>query len=242
MFGSLKNALGLNTLKIDTVLNSPIVTVGDTLSGTVKIYGTDSPKTINHIDLSLCTIAEKDGEHGDTRHTHTMGRVRLAGHTVLSAHKTLSLPFELSLSPETPITDLPCRYNQTQLWLRTDVDVAGTLDSSDKDFIQTRPNPVMAKFLTAMSQMGFVMQKADVEMGYLNTPYGRSSFGCYQELEYGGRGLGLNSVEVSFLPIGTQTYVVLEIDRAFRSDTYRTFAINETMTVEEMMGLIRSQI
>lgn len=242
MFKALKNSLGLNTLKVETTLTQTSVEVGGRLAGVVNIYGTDSPKTINHVNLALCTIAEKDGDHGDTRHTHTLGQVRLAGHTVLPAHEHLALPFELALSPETPITDLPCRYNETKLWLHTDVDVAATLDSSDKDYIRTTPTPVMTRFLQAMEQLGFVMQKADVELGYLNTAYGRSSFGCYQELEYGGRGFGLNSVEVSFLPKGNQTHVVLEIDRAFRSDSYSVISLTDDMGVHDMTGLIRRQL
>lgn len=242
MFKALKNSLGLNTLKLETTLINPTVEVGSLLRGVVNIYGTDSPKTINHVTLSLCTIAEKDGDNGDTRHTHTLGQVRLSGHTVLPAHETLTLPFELSLSPETPITELPCHYNETRLWIHTDVDVASTLDSSDKDYIRTTPTPVMSRFIEAMSRVGFVMQKADVELGYLNTPYGRSSFGCYQELEYGGRGFGLNSVEVSFLPVGNVTHVVLEIDRAFRSDSYKTLSLHEGMSVSEMASIIRQAV
>lgn len=242
MFKALKNSLGLNTLKVETTLIGNSVEVGSTLKGVVNIHGTDSLKTINHVNLALCTIAERDGDHGDSCHTHVLGRVRLSGQTILPAHDTLTLPFELNLSAETPITELPCRFNQTKLWLETDVDVVATIDSIDKDFINTRPTPVMARFLEAMGQLGFIMQKADVELGTLNTPYGRSSFGCYQELEYKGRSFGLNSIEVSFLPIGPTTHVVLEIDRTFRSDSYKVISLNDAMTSTQMATLIRQNI
>lgn len=242
MFKSLTNALGLNTLKVDTVLNQPVVMVGHTLSGTVHITGTSHDKLINHITLHLETLAEKDTDDGDLRQTHRLGSVRLLGQHTLKADDRLSLPFELSLSAETPITEVSCYHNQTKLWLRTELDVAGTLDSSDKDFIQTTPTATMARFLEAMAQAGFSMQKCDVEMGYLNTAYGSSNFGCYQEFEYNGRGFGLNSVEVSFLPKDGYTHVVLEIDRMFRSDSYQVITLNDNMTVMQMTDLIRQYV
>lgn len=242
MFKSLANALGLNTLKVETTIIGSSVQVGNTLRGVVNVYGVDSDKTINHINLHLNTIAERDTDNGDYRQTHTLGSVRLTGHTVLRANDTLTLPFELDLSAETPITEVNCYHNQTKLWLETEVDVAATIDSSDKDYIHTTPTPTMSRFLEAMAQVGFTLQKADVEMGYLNTAYGRSSFGCYQELEYNGRGFGLNSVEVSFLPKDGYTHVVLEIDRLFRSDSYSVISLHDNMSVGEMVSLIRQKV
>lgn len=242
MFKSLTNALGLNSLKVDTVLDTPTVMVGDRLSGTIYITGSSHDKTINHLTLHLETLAERDTDNGDIRQTHILGSVRLLFGHILRAEERLSLPFELTLSPETPITEVACYHNQSKLWLRTELDVAGTLDSSDKDHIRTTPTPTMARFLEAMSQVGFTLQKTDVEIGYLNTAYGRSSFGCYQELEYSGRGFSLNSVEVSFLPKDGYTHVVLEIDRVFRSDSYQVITLNDTMSVNDMVGLIRQKV
>ena len=241
MFGSLKNALGLNPIKVDTVLDNATLQVGTHLRGTVHLTGTNADKTINHITLHLKTIAEKDTDSGDIHHTHTLGSVRLIGHTTLKADEHLSLPFELFLSAETPISEVSCYQNQVRLWLETEVDVSATLDSKDKDPIYTTATPVMARFLDAMTQAGFTLQKTDVEMGYLNTQYGSSSFGCYQELEYNGRGFGLNSVEVSFLPKDGYTHVVLEIDRAFRSDSYGVISLHDNMSTSEMVNLIRQK-
>lgn len=242
MFGSLKNALGLNPIKVDTILDNPTLHVGTTLTGKVHLTGTNADKTINHITLHLNTIAEKDTDDGDYRQNHTLGSVRLCGTTLLPAHGQMSIPFELHLSEETPISEVSCYQNQVRLWLETEVDVSATLDSSDKDPIRTLPTPVMARFLEAMTQVGFALQKCDVEMGYLNTQYGSSSFGCYQEFEYAGRGFGLNSVEVSFLPKNGYTHVVLEIDRAFRSDSYGVISLHDSMSVGEMVNLIRQKV
>lgn len=243
MLNSFKNALGLDTLNIDTRLNQESCMVGTSLKGAVTIKGASNDKTVNHVDLHLITIAEQDTDDGDFTKSHTLGSVRLATHLIIPAHDQVVLPFELNLSAETPITQVKYPHrNNTRLWLHTDVDVARTLDSSDKDPIYTTPTPVMSRFLDAMSQAGFHLIKSDVELGYLNTPYGRSSFGCYQEFEYSGRGFGLNSVEVSFLPIGELIHVVLEIDRVFRSDSYHTISLNDAMTVADMVGLIRQKV
>lgn len=241
MFKNLTNALGLNKLKVDTLLDQTTLMVGSRLSGTVNITGTSHDKRINHVTLHLETLVEKDTDEGDYLQTHTLGSVRLLGQQTLQANGHLSLPFELTLSQETPITQVACYSNKAEVWLRTELDVAGTLDSSDRDYIQTTPTPTMARFLEAMGQAGFTLQKTDVEKGYLNTNYGSSSFGCYQEFEYNGRGFGLNSVEVSFLPKDGYTHVVLEIDRVFRSDSYQVITLNNTMSVADMIALIHQR-
>lgn len=243
MFSSLKNALGLDTLNVQTHLNQESVMVGTTLKGVVSITGVANDKTVNHVDLHLLTTAEQDTDDGDIKRSHTLGSVRLAHQLIIPANDQITLPFELALSAETPITNVGYSHqNGTHLWLHTDVDVARTLDSSDKDPVYTTPTPTMARFLDAMNGLGFRLIKSDVELGYLNTAYGRSSYGCYQELEYAGRGFGLNSVEVSFLPIGEQTHVVLEIDRAFRSDSYGVISLTDSMSVADMMALIRQRV
>ncbi len=239
MFGRISNALGLNPLKVETLLDAQQIMVGGVLSGTVHVLGTSADKTINHITLHLKTLAEKDTDNGDIRLNHTLGSVRLCSHQILRANDKLSLPFSLTLSEETPITQVRCRLNQVALWLETEVDVAATIDSSDKDPVYTTPTPVMARFLEAMELAGFHLQKTDVELGYLNTRYGRSSFGCYQELEYSAPSFGLNSVEVSFLPVGSLVHVVLEVDRMFRSDSYQVISLDSSMSVDTMARQIR---
>ena len=49
MFKNLTNALGLNKLKVDTLLDQTTLMVGSRLSGTVNITGTSHDKRINHI-------------------------------------------------------------------------------------------------------------------------------------------------------------------------------------------------
>ncbi len=242
MFSTPTNALGLNPLKVDTLIDTPMVMVGDTLRGVIAIQGTTTDKTINHISLHLNTIAEDDTDNGDIRRVHTLGTVYLADNLTINAHERVHLPFELALSPETPVTNISCAKNQTKLWLETKVDVAATLDSKDNDEIYTLPTPVMANFLQAMEQAGFRLQKTDVEKGMVTTPYGTSSFGCYQEFEFSCFRLGLNSVEVTFLPKADYTYVVLEIDRAFRSDSYKVVGLNPHMTINDMVYLIQQTI
>lgn len=239
MLNLVANALGINTLKVQTHLNNDIVEVGKSLRGAVHITGTTSDKTINHLDLHLMTFAKNSSGDSDIRQTHTLGSVRLTNRCIIKAHDSIHIPFELALSLETPITEIRCPNHQTKLWLHTDLDVAGTIDSSDKDTLRTTPNPVMARFLSAMNELGFRLKKCDVELGSLHTPYGRSSFGCYQEFEYGAYSLKLNSVEVSFYPKNHQIHVVLEIDRPFHQDSYQLISLDNSTTTMQMVTMIR---
>lgn len=224
---------GLQTVKIDTKLDSVAVQSGGTLSGMVVFGGADSDKKINRLSLHLQTLAEV--ESGDSEYTQALDLAVwvLEQNFVVRANETLKVPFSLSLPYELPITELNCYLNKSKVWVQTHLDVDWGLDSQDKDYLVVRPTPVMADFITAMTQCGFVLHSADVEKGFLNGGYFRSTIGCYQELEFKPKGLSsIGEVEVSFVPTPTQTHIVLEIDRRrfFGSqDHYRTLTIDHNV-------------
>ena len=77
--------------------------------------------------------------------------------------------------------------------------------------------------MQAMEKLGFSLVKADVEQGHLRASTFQSVSGCYQELEYqpNSRSLfGIKEIELSFIPEAHKTHVLIELDRAFRSDGY----------------------
>ncbi|WP_322898856.1 sporulation protein [Acinetobacter tianfuensis] len=85
----------------------------------------------------------------------------------------------------------------------------------------------MQNFVQAMQHCGYQIVSTNVERGQLNGGYFRSSIGCYQEIEFEPkqRLSGINEIEVSFITDAQQVHILLEIDRKFRGDGYKTLSI-----------------
>lgn len=117
------------------------------------------------------------------------------------------------------------------------------LDASDKDYLTVLPTPAMVNFLDAMQRCGYTLFQVDVEKGYLRGDSFRSVSGVYQELEFKPAEktlLGIQEVEVSFVPTGTVTHALLEVDKRFSSDTYLSVTWDNDTPVEELVSKIQS--
>ncbi len=227
MFDKLISSLGLQGVKVDTILHTPVLQAGQTLQGEIHFQGASSNKNINGIYLNLMTTAEVEAEDHESSQALCLARWHVSGAFELQAHQVQRFPFQLQLPYETPITEVACRYNATRLWLHTHLDVDWGLDANDRDYIKVTPTPAMNAFLQAMQHCGYQLHSVDVEKGQLRGHHFHSTLGCYQELEFKPIQFlsGINEVEVSFVAQAEQTHVLLEIDRKFRGDHYRSLTI-----------------
>ncbi len=227
MFNKLISSLGLQGVKVDTILNTPILQAGQQLTGEILFQGASSNKNINGIYLNLMTSAEV--ESGDNEFTEALciARWHVSGAFELQANQVHRFPFQVQLPFETPITEVVCSRNATRVWLHTHLDVDWGLDATDRDYLHIGPNPAMQAFLQAMQHCGYQLYSVDVEKGQLRGGHFNSTIGCYQELEFRPTQFlsGINEVEVSFVAQAEQTHVLLEIDRKFRGDHYRSLTI-----------------
>src|SRR5690349_8578610 len=97
-------AIGIGGLSVDTVLQDPNGSPGAALTGRVELVGGSSEAAIEHITLSLVTRMEVESGRGERGATGEFQRVAVSGPTRLAAGERRSLPFQLVLPWETPIT------------------------------------------------------------------------------------------------------------------------------------------
>ena len=245
MLNKLMSSLGLQGIQVDTRLHNPQLQAGQVLNGEVIFKGAASNKTINGIYLKLMTTAEVESNDSEFNTNLSIAEWHISGAFELLAQQMHTFPFSIQLPLETPLTDLACRMNKTQVWLHTHLDVDWGLDATDKDFLQIRPTPVMHAFIQAMQDCGFHLVSADVEKGQLRGNGFYSSLGCYQELEFKPAQFfsGINEVEVSFVAEQHQTHVLLEVDRKFRGDGFKSLSIphqhaNPTTLTQQIRHLL----
>lgn len=242
MFGKLMSSLGLQSVKIDTVIHNPAVYAGQTVRGEVRLTGVDQAKQINGISLQLMTIAEVESGDHEFNQPLVLQQWSLAQRFELAAQQALVLPFQFELPHETPVTEVSCRRNSSRVWLHTHLDVDWGLDVKDRDFLQVHPTPAVRAFLQAMPQCGLLLNSVDVEKGQLRGRGFQSTIGCYQEFEFVPAQFGrINEVEVSFVVQPEQTHVMLEIDRKLRGDQLKTLTLpNQPLSDAQLVTKIRA--
>jgi sporulation-control protein len=215
VFKKMLGALGMGGLKVDTVLSTPGAHPGAALTGQINLVGGSADAQIEHITLGLVTRMEVETGHGDHAATGEFHRLTVSGPLRLAAGQHLSLPFQLVLPWETPITAV---YGQPLrgmvMGVRTEVSIARAIDKGDLDPVQVHPLPVQQRILDAFAQLGFVFKSADLEYGQIAGVHQTLPF--YQEIEYfpAQQYAGsLNEVELTFVTNPHTVDVILEFDK-----------------------------
>lgn len=215
MFRRMLSAFGVGGPSIDTVLDAPYATPGQVITGQVRIQGGSSDAHIEQIVLSLVTRVEV--EHSDHEYGGTAEflRVAVASDVRAAAGQPMSVPFQLPIPWETPITAVGgTALPGMTVGVRTELVIAGAPDKGDLDPIAISPLPAQDRVLDAFGELGFQFRNADVEAGHIHGV--RQELDFYQEIEFfppaqvAGR---INQVELTFVANPDELYVILEADK-----------------------------
>lgn len=211
VFRKLLGALGIGGPSVDTVLHDPHVRPGGTLSGEVHISGGSQETTVEHVALGLVTGVE-------TGHDDNVGvefhRVVVGGRFPLAEGEEKTLPFEIPVPWETPVSSVHGHpLPGMTMGLRTELSVEQVADKGDLDPVGVEPLPAQERVLDAFSELGFHFKGADLQHGHLHGIPQELPF--FQEIEFVPppqvSGL-VSEVEVTFVAGPDRLDVVLEAD------------------------------
>ncbi|WNG43428.1 sporulation protein [Archangium minus] len=247
MFKKLLASMGAGSAQVDTRLVNDRVVPGGTLRGEVHITGGAVPQEIEEVSLFLMTQVEVESGDSEYRQNFVISRAPLARDFRVGENERLSIPFEMYVHLETPVTALssqdwsssklsythsrPHHGRGAKVWLDTGLEIDNGVDSTDRDALIVEPTPPMQRILSALEELGFRMVSADVEKGTLRGKGFQSTAGFYQEIEFrpqhGSYARRINELELSFVPRVQDTGVLIEVDRRFSSrDSYRSLLMN----------------
>lgn len=241
MFGKLKASMGIGSAKVDTVIESMAVFQGERVKGVVHIQGGDVEQQIDAITLKICTEVKVESDNGVSYQEFILGQLQAVQPFVIEANQAKQVPFELQLHDETPITTLNAIKNQCHVWLETTLDIDFAIDPKDRDYIDVRPLPVMAKVIDAIERGGFELVKSDVEKGYLRGGNFSSKSGYYQEIEFRNGGfINKKEIELSFVIEGSLVHCLAEVDRSLgmRGDQYTSFTLSREASDGEVQSAV----
>jgi sporulation-control protein len=215
VFKKLLGAFGVGGPSVDTVLSNPNTRPGLPLDGHVDITGGDHDVTIDHVTVSLLTRVEVEGGDGEHNATVEFHRLPVSGGFPLAAGERKTIPFQLPMPWETPVTTVYDRplYGMT-LGLRTELAVAKAVDKGDLDPVFVHPLPAQQLVLDAVARLGFHFKGADLEHGRIRGLHQTLPF--YQEIEFVAApqyAHACNELELTFVAGPHAVDVILEVDK-----------------------------
>ncbi|MFY1659159.1 sporulation protein [Micromonospora sp. WMMD1274] len=215
VFKKMLGAFGVGGPSVDTVLSNPSTRPGLMLGGQVNLTGGSHDVEIDHITVGLVTRVEIDGAEEEYDALVEFHRVQVAGGLHLREGQQLSLPFQVAMPWESPVTDLYGQHlHGMTMGLRTEVAIRGAIDKGDLDPVYVHPLPVQERILEAFGRLGFGFKGADLERGHISGLHQNLPF--YQEVEFYAApqyAHDVNEVELTFVANEHGVDVVLEFDK-----------------------------
>ena len=239
-------SVGIGKAKIDTILLEDQLRAGQDFNIEILIKGGDVEQHLNGIELAVMASAKTESSIGKEEVEYNKSVVLQKWqhdlNLTIEPGQTISKQVTLRLHPEIPATNL--FGNQVgKVWLQTGLDIKNGIDGSDKDPLNILPSATQLAVLEVVSQSGYYLFKADIESGQVRARDFISHLPCYQEYEFKpeSRSLfGAKELEVTFVDNGQHTGVLIEIDRAFVGDGYRSISIpNSCTTASEVKPYIQ---
>lgn len=211
VFKRLKAAFGGGTT-VQTHVHTPVAQPGGTVQGVVEIVGGDVEQDIRYLALAgeaRVEVETEESEHtADVRFAHQ----HITGAFVLHPGQCLEVPFTFALPLETPFNVIGGQeLHGVRLGMRTELEIARSLDKGDRDPIRVEPLPAQRRILDALVHIGCRFKSADLERGRIPG----SALDFYQEIEFHPPSdvRGISELEVTFLTGPNGMDVLLEGDR-----------------------------
>ncbi|MQS06405.1 sporulation protein [Streptomyces alkaliphilus] len=217
VFKRLLGSIGVGAPTVDTVLEGGAVRPGGPLRGQVQLQGGQADFTIQHITLELVVrigAPGAPGAGGDGKNLTVFDRGVVAENFTLPQGALNSVPFELTLPWQTPITQLYGQPLGVELGVRTELAIAAARDQGDLDMFAVEPLPAQEAVLEALGQEGFGFAAAALVPEAL--PGTGQQMPFYQEFDlvpperFAHR---VAELEMTFLPNPQGVEVVLEADK-----------------------------
>src|SRR5689334_15329747 len=166
MFQKVLASFGSGGAKVDAQLLDRSVRPGGTLHGEVLLHGGQVDQEVESLAVTLLARVETAANGKPPELTDLpFQTVQLAGRELVRAGAQITVPFEVQLPWETPITTVFGKYlTGMAVGLQTNLNLAGSMvDPQDVDAVAIEPLPAQHRLLDAFSRLGFQFSRASLE-------------------------------------------------------------------------------
>jgi sporulation-control protein len=220
MFQKVLASFGQGGAKVDAQLMNRSVQPGGPLRGQVMLVGGQVDQEVEGLGITLLARVEQTGEHGAVEVVDSpFQNVNLASNAVVRAGQQLTVPFEIQLPWETPVTTVLGKHlTGMAIGLQTNLNLSGSVvDPQDIDAVAIEPLPAQHRVLDALSRLGFTFRTAALEKSKITGLDQQLPF--YQEIRLAPSPAfapAFNEIAVTFLAKSANMQVVLDVDKRVR--------------------------
>jgi sporulation-control protein len=220
MFSKVLASFGQGGAKVDAQLLDRSVRPGGPLRGQVMLVGGQVDQEVQGLGVTLLSRVEQADERGDVQLVDLpFQNINLASNAVVRAGQQLTVPFEVHLPWETPITTVLGKHlTGMAVGLQTNLDLGGSVvDPQDIDAVAIEPLPAQHRILDALSRLGFVFKEAALEKNKITGLDQQLPF--YQEIRFNPSpafAQAFTELAVTFLAKSTAMQVVLDVHKRVR--------------------------
>lgn len=221
MFQKVLASFGSGGAKVDARLLDQNVRPGGTLRGEVLLVGGQVDQEVESLSVTLLARVETTNGNGGqpTVVDSPFQNIQLAGREMIRAGAQVTVPFEIQMPWETPITSVFGKYlTGMAVGLQTNLNLASTVvDPQDVDAVSIEPLPAEHRILDALSRLGFQFKDANLEKNRLDGVDQQLPF--FQEIHFGPSrnfAAAFNDLAVSFLARPRDVQVVLDVNKKVR--------------------------
>ncbi|WP_026421545.1 sporulation protein [Actinokineospora inagensis] len=213
MFQKVLAGFGAGGAKVDAQLNAGAVRPGGVLRGVVHLLGGTVDQQVEALGVTL--LARVDGPRG--QEDLPVEEVRLAGSELVRAGARVSVPFEVRLPWETPVTSVLGKHlTGMAVGLQTTLHLSGSVvDAHDVDAVAVEPLPAQHRVLDAVSRLGYQFRGANLVQERIDGVDQQLPF--FQEITFDApQGGPLSTVTVTFVAGPQEVQVVLDVVKQVR--------------------------
>lgn len=152
VFRSILASLGVGAAKIDLVLTTDQIEMGQQVDGKIIMVGGDVQQRIEglFVDFMLNSRFSK-GDQTIFVNERIERIVVFKDEFVIKPGQTLELPFSFRCPEYLPVSSVNTRY-----YFQTNLEIKSGIDSKDRDFIIVKPSGLIKNFMEGFARLGFV--------------------------------------------------------------------------------------
>ncbi|HZG70001.1 MAG TPA: sporulation protein, partial [Chondromyces sp.] len=146
MFKKIMAKIGVGSAKIDLILPQSAYMMGDTVAGELVIQGGAVDQSINKIDIDFIIQIHTSKQI----HQQVIQKIPFPEAFTIHASERKALPFSFTIPQDVLVSGSKVSY-----LFKTNLDIAGGIDSGDHDPIQILPPKRLDHLISAFEELGF---------------------------------------------------------------------------------------
>ncbi|GAW30806.1 sporulation protein [Carboxydocella sp. JDF658] len=146
--------IGIGAAEVNLELSQNVFTMGDLVTGRIKIIGGEVEQKIGDISVDLLVESVYAKDEHTFKLKDVVARTVITNGMLIYPGQRLEFPFTFKIPENIPVSMINTKY-----YFKTNLDIKEALDSSDYDYIKIMPSGILKNFLGAFEELGFIPRK-----------------------------------------------------------------------------------